>query len=213
MQEAAEIIGPDLNGFILAHPYTNSAFVGGMRDGQPTLLNVLDSKEDEMQFREHIFKRIDEADPLSISMLVNKPYKLCWFKLVKDLLSDKEYGNLLSEIWVQSEHPNDDANVSTIEAIQYFRTAKKHCLMTKEELEVWKSFPQTLTVYRGVSKGRNPDGLSYTTDLEKAKWFQSRFADKSDQGFLITKTIDRSCILAYFDRRNEAEVVVDVTRI
>lgn len=204
-----------MGGLVLSHPYTNTSFVGIKDDkGEMKISNLLEDDEARKQFRNQIFDIINRADSAQyISGFVNKPYRLFWFKLVKDYLSDKDYGAILSDIWMSSENPNDDANVSIDEAIQYFRRAKKRHLMTPSELDVFKSLPDKVTVYRGVSQGRNPLGLSYTLDKDKAKWFQSRYADESHPGFLIERTIDRGSVLAYFERRNESEIVVDVSTI
>ena len=43
--------------------------------------------------------------------------------------------------------------------------------MQEKDYEVYKSFPDTFNIYRGVAVGRNPKGLSWTQNLETAKWF------------------------------------------
>ena len=52
-----------------------------------------------------------------------------------------------------------------------------------------------------------------TKDIEKAKWFMHRFETKETKGYLLCATIDKKNVLAYFNTRNEDELVVDVFRI
>lgn len=201
-----------MGGLFLTHPFTNSPMICLSIDDKNTFVNLLENKTNQILFRENIFKRIDEANDIYyIMMLVNKPYRLLWFKLINNYLDNKDFGNLLAEIWVDSENPNDDVNVSLKECISFFRQAKLKSLMNKDELKVFLELPETITVYRGVSKNRNSYGLSYTLDKDKAIWFQNRFADKNNKGFLIQKTINKNLVLAYFSRRDEDEIVVDTT--
>lgn len=204
LDEANDCIG--LDGFIISHPYTNSGIVYINNK----FINLYDSNDNQIEFRNHIFHLIDKSDSLwQLFLLVNKPYRLVWFKMISEFLSDKDFGELFSEIWVTSENPNDDVNVDLEECIDFFTQANKKYLMNEDEYKYYKSLPEKITVYRGVSKGRNPKGLSYTLDKDKAIWFQNRFADENNKGFLIEKMINKSNVLAYYDRRGESEIVLN----
>ena len=52
--------------------------------------------------------------------------------------------------------------------------------------------------------------LSWTTDPEVAKWFANRY---QQHGQVYTATISKKHILAYFGGRNEAEVIVDPSKL
>ncbi len=206
IDEANECIGMD--GLIISHPYTNAGIRMG-RNGE--IINLINDNNARIQFRDDIFNLIDKADDLwEILLMINKPYLLLWFKMISPFLSDEDFAKLFGEIWVISENPNGDLNVSLEESIKFFKSSKKKYLMTKEEYEIYKKLPDKVTVYRGVSKNRNPKGLSYSLLKEKAIWFQQRFADKDNPGFLIEKEVKKQDILAFFSRRGEAEIVVDV---
>ena len=80
--------------------------------------------------------------------------------------------------------------------------------MLEDEYQKWKSFDQTLTVYRGVTSynEKRVKGLSWTLDEEKAKWFAERFGEN---GKVYSAEIDKKDVYAYFGSRGESEVVVD----
>lgn len=56
-----------------------------------------------------------------------------------------------------------------------------------------------------------PDGLSWTENLSTAIWFASRFNTDKDKGYIQKAVIDKSRALAYFNTRDEDELVVDTT--
>ena len=66
----------------------------------------------------------------------------------------------------------------------------------------------TVTIYRGVTSHNqtNIKALSWTLDRDKAEWFAHRFGEN---GTVYEAQIDKENILALFNGRNEAEVIVD----
>lgn len=205
-EDADKCVGMD--GFIISHPYTNSG-ISKKKDG--TLVNLVKNKEDQKEFRNIVFERIDKADNIiKILLLLNKPYLLLWYKMVSPFLSEKDFAKLLGEIWTISENPNCDLNVPLERTIGFFEESNKEYLMDIEEFEIYSKLPDEFTVYRGVSKGRNPYGLSYSLDKSKAIWFQKRFADSKNPGQLITRKVKKEDVLAVFTRRGEDEIVINI---
>jgi len=82
--------------------------------------------------------------------------------------------------------------------------ASKHRVMTKDERKALAALPRTVNVWRGVSHLDFLQGLSWTTDRDKAIWFAKR---GPSSGYLASGTIRRNEVLAYFDGRNESEIV------
>lgn len=193
-----------------SHPFTNNIHTMIMENGKPTFIN-LTVKEDYQKWRKQLGQLIDKAEnPTSIMAYMNKPYYLTWFSLIADYLSEKDYGEILGTAWTCEEFPNVDANVSRKQVINYFKKAKKKYLMNKKELKIFNSFNQGLTVYRGVSADGIPNGLSWTTSLEQAEWFAIRHDTDRKKGYVQKLVIkDKKNILAYFNTREENEVVVD----
>lgn len=77
--------------------------------------------------------------------------------------------------------------------------------LTDEEYEVYSSLPSTVTVYRGVAVGRNPKGLSWTTNHSTAEWLSNRFNTDTKKGYIQKATVSKSKVFAYFNSRNEGQ--------
>lgn len=189
---------------IVVHPFVSSAYSFNPKTGK-----MIDLREPEelKSYKEKLFEFLDNGDIYRILVMINSGWKMTWFKYCSQFMNQKDYGELLAYCWVQQENPNQDCNVSRQEAVEYFREAKKRYLMEPEDLKVYKSLPDTVTVYRGVARGRERYGLSWTANKDKAEWFQTRF--KGDN-YLLKATVPKQSILAYFNTRDEDELVVDV---
>jgi len=66
-----------------------------------------------------------------------------------------------------------------------------------------------LTVYRGISAGRNRRRLSWTTDPDRAAWFARRYAYYFGHGTVLAAEVSPRHVLGIFHGRREAEVVVN----
>lgn len=116
---------------------------------------------------------------------------------------------MLGECWTEEENPNGDVNVSTSMAARWFRQADKKALMNNDEYEVYSELPETFTVYRGVTPGHNPDGMSWTRERDKAEWFANRFGE----GYILKGTAKKEDVLAFFSRRSEEEIVIEAKNV
>lgn len=114
------------------------------------------------------------------------------------------------DAWVTEENPNMDINCSLKESVQFFKKANKELLMEPKDYEVYKAFPETLTVYRGVAVGRIEKGLSWTANKETAEWFAHRFDNENEKGYVQSMTVSKKDILAYFNTRGEDEIVINI---
>lgn len=85
--------------------------------------------------------------------------------------------------------------------------------MTEEELALYENLPDTFTVYRGLSSLSNKKGISYTKSLDVAKFFANRFKTDCFTPIILKAEIHKKYALAYFNGRNEDEIVVDYPRI
>jgi len=89
-----------------------------------------------------------------------------------------------------------------------FLSADQHHLMDDAEFDFFKVLPDRITVYRGsgnnVTAARAARGMSWTLDRGKAEWFAQRDGD----GFCIKAEVPKRNVFAYFDGRNEQEVVI-----
>ena len=110
---------------------------------------------------------------------------------------------------MSEENPNMDANVSVSRAIQMFKSCKKEYLMNKDDFAYYKSLPGKIDIYRGVAEGRVKLGLTWTDDIEKAKWFQKRFGNNNH---LLHLKVNKKDVIAYFNTRGEKEILLDVLK-
>mgnify|MGYP003294189619 FL=1 len=92
--------------------------------------------------------------------------------------------------------------------LSLFKKAEPQFLMDKDEYEAFQNLEDTVTVYRGVTShnAKNIKALSWTLSYDTADWFAHRFGE---DGTVYEAQIDREHIYAYFNRRNEHEVIVD----
>lgn len=85
--------------------------------------------------------------------------------------------------------------------------------MKKDDYNTWQRLPDSLKIYRGVGVSRNEKGLSWTNDKNTALWFAQRFNYGDKHGYLLEGTVCKKDILAYFNTRNEKEVLVDYKKV
>lgn len=196
-------------GFV-SHPFANHT-IQMIRENNKTELLDLTKNDDVERWRKYLSHGIDTISSVQqFLIIIHKPYLPVFFKYIKDYLSDKDYANMLYEIWIAVEYPNHDVNVSTSEFMSMFRTAKKKFLMNQEEQLVFDSLPETITVYRGIQKDATTNALSWTLDKNVAKWFANRF---NNNGAVVEATINKKHVFAYINGRNEKEVVVNYKKL
>lgn len=194
---------------IVQHPFISSLYLMDRDRKIISFLNPAKIEKCRDTYREAIYT----GDVMGIYVMVCNPYKMTWFSYCHNYLSGKDYGTYLRNAWTMEENPNQDVNVPRRKAIQLFKRAEKKHLMNEEEYKYYDALPEKLTVWRGVSPGRERLGLSWTDDKKTAEWFMRRFEREERTGYLLEAEIDKKDILAYFDGRNENEIVVDVFRI
>ena len=138
---------------------------------------------------------------------IRKPDRFNFLYMVKELLTDEEFSDLLSDIWTQTEFPH---MYGVKFLISLFDDSKRELLMSEDELNVYDKLPMMVDVYRGIqdigSKKKTIRGLSWSLDKEKALWFSKRF---SGSGKLYKGIIYKDNIYAYFNGRKEEEIVLN----
>lgn len=199
----------DFSPMIVQHPFTSSAFVAIKRNGEMDMFSILENKENLHKWQDFMSKQISDTENVyQIFMMVNKPYALTFLKFASESLSFEDFSKILNDAWVMSENPNCDANVSKDELVKFFKVADPEHLMTQEERKRLNELDDTVTIYRGVTSynADNVYALSWTLEYEKAYWFAHRF---NEDGTVYRARIDKKNILAFFNGRSEAEVIVD----
>ena len=192
---------------IASDPFTNSVYACSK-----TRILILTNPEDYNEWENKLFNLIDKTESvIKLFFLVNKPYLLTVLKFVKPYLSLADFSNILSYAWTSSENPNKDVNVNINTLIKWFKEADKLSLMDKEEYITYQNLPNELVLYRGISTKSNPKGISWTRNLETAKWFANRFSISNN--YILKAKVTKKDMLCYFNSRNEDEVIINTKNI
>lgn len=187
--------------FIVNHPVFQSPY---WFDNEK-IINIKDSEEAFKKACTAYEQKIDKTEePLMLMYIFRSSYYLTFLKFSRRFWSADDFAKALSEAWVEEENPNGDVNVPVSLSAKWFRELDKKSLMNPDEYEIYSSLPKVFDVYRGVSQGRNPKGMSWTCDLGKAEWFANRFGN----GYVIRGVARKEDVLAYFSRRSESEILI-----
>lgn len=194
--------------FLCHHPFfqTTATF-----DIQTKQILDLSNEDDLKTARRGMEKQIEKiTDYGQMFMLIQKPYYPAFFKFSEQYLSEKDFADALSYTWTITEFPNHDANVSLNEFLNYFKKANKEYLMGKENIDAYNELPEKITVYRGTYLKATTKALSWTTDVNKARWFARRFGNN---GKVYEAEIRKKDIFAYFADGGEKEVVLNYKKL
>lgn len=188
----------DVFGTIIRHPLV--MWIGPVTDID-LINNLLDNK------RKATEEALDKCEWSRFIYLHERPYRFDALHFVLntfDEITDDEYWSLVSDVWIDTE--NAWQNVGSWTELFGSDRASQHSLMNEEELKLFASLDDTLTIYRGCRKDVNEEGLSWTLDRSRAQWFADRHGH--DDRTLLTREISKSEVIAVFTRRGEEEVIV-----
>lgn len=133
-----------------------------------------------------------------------RPYRIHAFQTIMHRLSPTEYWRIFGEIWTDTE--NQWQNKSDFKRLLNSKRQNREAMMTEEEIEFLAGLPEQVTIYRGCRKRLNENGMSWTLDYEKAKWFMNRL-NQSGDGKILEAVVPKHEIYAVFLGRNESEVL------
>lgn len=191
------------------HPFFSSCMIP-TKNG---IVNILEDAKALEDYQLKMMEQIDRSDLTGIFMLLRKPYYLAFLKHCYPYLSEKDMATWFAHAWVTCENPNQDVNCPISYLIRMFKKCNKQYLMTEEDYAIYEALPETFTIYRGVAVGRNPKGLSWTQNLKTAKWFAHRFDKEDKKGYIQVGIAEKKHVLAYFNTRNEDEIVYNTPKL
>lgn len=145
--------------------------------------------------------------------LTERPYRLDRFMdFMDDIAGTEEFCKLAADVWIDSEniHRNLD---EWREVWSMVGSSNREWLHENQEWEAFQSLPERFEIYRGIGIEGAVRGLSWTTDVDKARWFADRNTnlagvDIEAEPILLTGTVNKSDVIAYFLQRGESEIVV-----
>lgn len=156
-------------------------------------------------------KRPPYRNDAEMLLRVRTPERLhAWLDLLPQ--SQRDWFECMRLVWTTSE--NLYLNKSCwLSFLNHPNVEKDKWLMEKQELTFLRSLPDTFTVYRGCPVNK-VNGLSWTLDRDKALWFANRFNFASRmppfdrECCVVTGTVKKTDVFAYFNSRHESEIVV-----
>lgn len=120
---------------------------------------------------------------------------------------------LVNEVWTLSNNIAADQYIwDDIWKYAYSasgRLRQRRGLMRPCDRKVFDNLPEQVTAYRGCHHAHWADGYSWTLDRSVAESFARRASYDAGCPLVATATIPHECILAYFNEREEQEVVVN----
>lgn len=197
--------------FFVYHPIFETTTIYLKHGDNERYYNLLDNDDYNIIISYYREKIMNES-VFGCYTIMRTAYKLTWIKYCKDYLSEEDLGYYLANAWVTEENPSQDVNCPISYLVKLFKHCNKEYLMAEKDYQIYQNLPDKITVYRGVAVNRNPNGLSWTPNLKVAEWFAQRFNYKDKKGYVQTAVISKDKVLAYFNTRNEDEIVCKVPK-
>jgi len=142
--------------------------------------------------------------------LHERPYRLDAFSEISGQWNDPaSFWQLVGSIWQDSE--NIYQNRGQWLKLWSSTIPNRSSVMDEEDQEALAALPETFKVYRGVSRAKAAQGLSWTLDYDKAVWFSKRamrVVDSAGKPVVVEGAVQKSDVLAHFTGRNEDEIVI-----
>jgi hypothetical protein len=160
------------------------------------------------QFKEKermLKKYLREENWSGVLVAHERPYRVQAFVGIEENLDDKNYWELLSWLWSDSE--NIWQNNSLWQRLLASPRHESHYFMDDDERKFFASLPDEITVYRGYQKGKNFDGISYTLNKERAEWFAKRWS-RGNRAAVRERVVKKPQVFAYLAGRNEEEILL-----
>lgn len=150
--------------------------------------------------REEIGKALMEGRFSTIVYLHEKPYRM---QAVRRLYED---GHLTDRATLTELFHSVWTNIENVwqchEDVEYLLPLLDRDTLLKDEFMA--ALPDTITVYRG-HQHVNENGMSWTTDREKAEWFARRYGKA---GEVTERTVSKDDVLFATNEQGESEVVL-----
>jgi len=188
---------------------------GKIRNGGPGTIeemmkHYIDGVENKNALKQ---EALDKGDYERYLRWCDSHHYLSAFLSILPRLTDKEYWTLLRAVWVQDDFQKlfQFDNVTDLaahrenlkELVSSTRPCRE-CFVSAEDASALQKMPDTISIHRGYKFPSLADGFSWTTDVERAKWFAKRF----DGNFVVSGNCRKGDVIGYFTDRNESEIVI-----
>lgn len=197
-------------------PYVDKGRTFGECLHHPLIIEVLYRPEMHKRYNKmYQLKRAEIAESISTEnwakfvFLHERPYRI---DALIEVMSEhdvpqEKLWSLIGNVWTDSE--NIRQNLDEWREIWDGAERGRNAVMNEAEIAALKALPNEITVYRGFAHKDADQGISWTTDRNRALWFAKRFeAGEGRTPMLATGRVNKIDVLAHFLGRNETEIVV-----
>ena len=209
-----DIQSTEYSPLIVKHPFTDSGMIAYRTDdGGIAQADITSDPAALKLWQEEKLRQIKEArTPHEISFMITKSYSLAFLKYAAPHLSSKDLSEMLADVWVRTESPNNDPNMSKNRLLSLFKKAQPQFLMDEEEYGAFHNeshHPHMhLMLYSTSQEKRgfiDKNGLDHLRHLFGTEMFKYELADIYDE-----QTKQRDLLNA--DAREEISALADKIR-
>lgn len=134
--------------------------------------------------------------------IANLPDEMAFYYFLenKDKLSDDMYWLLIRALWIQ------DGKCTQQWKDLIFNSGRKrsHKIMKSADRQALNKLPNKVKIYRGCKEKLDENKFNWSTD----KNFVERYIKKMSGYYIAEKEINKKDIFAYFNSRQEAEILL-----
>lgn len=130
-----------------------------------------------------------------------RPYRFEALQAIEDQIPRREFWPLFGSLWTDSE--NLWQQRLYLDAVLRTRDPLSRMMMRIQDRRRLAELPETLSVCRGHQR-YNKEGFSWTLDIDRAKWFATRYGQK---GSVTYGQVHKGNVVALLGNRGEDEVV------
>lgn len=163
-----------------------------------------DSIKDNEQKKVEAEKLKAKGDWYSFIHHHDRPQRLQEFWNNQNDIPEDQYWKVLGSVLTDLE----GSTINRTEILMLLMSRKNpQQMMNEKEQGEFSKLPEMIPVYRGC-KSDMQDGLSWTTDREKALWFANRYAKLNPKVVVVSGEVPKSKVFAYFLGRGESEILI-----
>ena len=207
------LVETDKSPTVVNHPFFRSAVVCFKENEKLIRTNLFEDEVALAHLQIQFEKTIMKAENISqIRDIITYPYRLAFLQRCAKFMSNKDYSEFLANSFILCEHPETALNMNQKVLLEMFKKANKRDLMRPDEYKTFENLPDFIEIYRGVTpkNAGHISSMSWTKNFDVANWFACRYGER---GNIYRAFIDKKYVFAYFNLREEEEVVVNPSKL
>ena len=128
-------------------------------------------------------------------------YGIEYFNKIKETLSDDDYWTIFRALWIdKGKCTNEWKN------LLFCKRKRQHKIMKSSDRQFLSKLPKVVTAYRVSFSADSENKWNWTLSKE----FTEKYIKNKPNAFIEEKQIEKKKIFAYFNSRNEHEIIIKV---